>query len=183
MAYDLMTTHGIKSANRKLREEFGMGIPEKQLRLFDEEIRKNLEIDNEKNIGFVKEINNLAKEKLNPAPEKRNEIEKPILRKKRKYTKKKKTIYKKDQVWDLRKNGKSVNEIVEIMNITKGSVYQLLDYHSPKKKEEKPLGNIHPLKSQDHKIDPNCLFDKEGNLLVNTRIISKKTSEEVKANV
>jgi len=88
-AYDLMKTHGIKSANRKLREEFGMGISEKLLGLFDEEIRNNLELTNEKNIGFVKEINNLAKEKLNPTPKKETEIDKPILKKKRKYTKKK----------------------------------------------------------------------------------------------
>jgi len=84
------------------------------------------------------------------------------------------------------------------MNITKGSVYQLLDYQkkilglkkypfelkkpepSPKKKEEKPLGNIYHPKSKDHKTDPDSLFDNEGNLLVNTRIISKKTSEAVK---
>lgn len=198
VAYDLMKTHGIKSANRKLREEFGIGIPEKQLRLFDEEIRNNLKLEREKNIGLVKEINHLTKEKLNPTPKKRNEIEKPILKQKRKYTKKKEKIYKKDQVWDLAKNGKTVNEIVEIMKITKGSVYQLLDYQkrqlklkkypfelkksetSPKKKEKKPLGNKHHQKSQDHKIDTNSLFDKEGNLLVSTRIISKKTSEAVK---
>ncbi len=254
-AYELMKTHGIKSANRKLREEYGMGVSEKMLRLFDEEIRNNLKLENKKNVILVKEINHLAKEKLNPTPEIKIEpdkIKSPIIQKTEIVLdpKKESKPKKKDIAWDLAKNGKSIREIAKELIVSESAVYQFLNHKkktlgltkypfslkktkrkknpnlkqawdlalegytiykiaetmemqeksiyallnkqrkilnladypfplNPKKKKKEPLGNIYHPKPEAHKkVDANSLFDKNGNLLVSTRIISKTIMEE-----